>query len=493
MLAALGGLAGLYGACANSAEDCALIGTKCDTASSSSAGGGAGGTGGSQEGAGGAAGGGVGGSAGVGGGAMKSFVGCDQKQFGDGADQAALSLGVDIQGQAIAAGSFAGKIPFGGTTLTAQTQDLFLLALNPALTPGWAKSFPVTYQHSVSNPATGDLVVIGHYMGSPDFGCGALNFSQDFFIVRFDRDGNCKASHSYAVGPTARARVAVDGAGDIAVAGTFEGPATSLGGPNLPWTGGRDVFVARFDPTLKTIYSRALGDVGDDDPGDVLFDPLGNVAITASFQGKIDLGTGDPALALDGGDILLLGLAKADGATAWSRTIAGNGEVHVLSAAMDAKGGLLLAGRLAGEIDFGGGPRSAADGLFLADFDPNGKHLWSNAMEGAGTKTIESLAVDVSAPQVAIAGTLTGTLDLGGGGMQSQGADAYVGIFDAASGAHVWSKVFGDAGAQSAGGVAFAKGSLLLAGGFAGTLDVQKSATSNGGADIFVARLCPGP
>jgi hypothetical protein len=92
---------------------------------------------------------------------------------------------------------------------------------------------------------------------------------------------------------------------------------------------------------------------------------------------------------------------------------------------------------------------------------------------------------------VVVIGQLTGSADFGGGVLTSAGAsDVFVVAF-AGSGAHLWSKRFGDASEQDAAEVAVdANGNVLVAGAFMGSLAFGGPAlVSAGGYDAFLAKL----
>ena len=86
-----------------------------------------------------------------------------------------------------------------------------------------------------------------------------------------------------------------------------------------------------------------------------------------------------------------------------------------------------MSGGFAGTIDPGGGPLTSvgADDVFVAKFDPAGKHMWSRRF--GVVKNQGSHGIAVSGPEnVVIAGNFAGTLDFGGTPLVSASGD---GIF----------------------------------------------------------------
>jgi hypothetical protein len=125
-------------------------------------------------------------------------------------------------------------------------------------------------------------------------------------------------------------------------------------------------------------------------------------------------------------------------------------------------------------VDFGGGPRTSAGGadIFVAKYSPSGAHLWSKRWGGAGDETAGGVAVDGSG-NVFVVGYFYGTTDLGGGPLTSAGgADLFIAKYAAADGSYVWGKRIGSASDDVAYAVAVdGSGAVLLGASFTGTVD----------------------
>jgi hypothetical protein len=133
-------------------------------------------------------------------------------------------------------------------------------------------------------------------------------------------------------------------------------------------------------------------------------------------------------------------------------------------------------------IDFGGGDLTSAGSydIYLAQFTPGGAHQWSKRFGDGSVQTGKTVAVD-GMGNVFLAGHIMGSADFGGDALTSAGSyDVIVAKFDA-SGAHQWSKRFGDSDYQYATSVdAKGFGDVFLTGYFAGTVNF-------GGGDLFSA------
>ena len=121
-------------------------------------------------------------------------------------------------------------------------------------------------------------------------------------------------------------------------------------------------------------------------------------------------------------------------------------------------------------------------------------HVWDEAFSGATTTDILlmfGLAVG-SSGNVAIVGGFNGAVDFGGGALTSDGMDAFVAQFDA-DGKHVWSERYGDSGSQTGTATAVdTAGNTILTGIFKGSLTINNKIISNGGplfGDVFIAKI----
>jgi hypothetical protein len=223
-------------------------------------------------------------------------------------------------------------------------------------------------------------------------------------------------------------RIAADASGNVIVAGAFQGTLDFGGGGKLVSNGGFDIFVVKLSSSGTPLWSVGYGSVGDETSPDVGVDGSGNVFIASAFGGTVSLG-GGPLKSAGGNDFLL---AKLDpsGKHVWSARF-GDAKDQVVHAGpritVDTAGNVAMSGGFAGTIDLGGGPLASAgeDDVFVAKFDPAGKHVWSRRF--GDVKNQGSHGIAVSGPEnVVIAGNFAGTLGFGGTPLVSPSGD---GIF----------------------------------------------------------------
>ncbi|WP_437301738.1 MopE-related protein [Sorangium sp. So ce388] len=94
---------------------------------------------------------------------------------------------------------------------------------------------------------------------------------------------------SQDVSPVSRMRLAVDGLGNVVLAGSFTGT-LGLGGSGLTSFGSSDMYLARLDPDGNVVFSESYGDAGDQNLMHLAVSADGTAVIAGTFAGAITLG-----------------------------------------------------------------------------------------------------------------------------------------------------------------------------------------------------------
>jgi hypothetical protein len=208
--------------------------------------------------------------------------------------------------------------------------------------------------------------------------------------------------------------VATDAAGNLYVAGQVRGSIAfgAAAGETLVSAGQYDAFVAKLDPSGKFLWGKSLGDA------------TSNQSATA--------------IAVDGG------------------------------------GAVVVGGWLVGSMSFGAKTLTASGpsvDAFVAKLDAAGSLVWALSYgDGAAYHAVNAVAVD-SQNDILVAGTYSGSIDLGKGAMTATGQqDLFVAKLTGATGAAQWSQRAGDVGQKaSAGALAVdANGGCAMVGTFFG-------------------------
>jgi hypothetical protein len=418
------------------------------------------------------------------------------KRFGDAATQMAYRVAIDASGSVILAGVFMGSVDFGGGALTGSgSDDVFVAKLASDGSHLWSKSFgDANYQHveDVAVDPSGNVVITGCFNGTVDFGGGALTSagSSDIFVAKFGPDGTHLWSKRFG-GATSQVAhgVIVDASENVIIAGYFFG-SVDFGGGSLTSAGASDIFVDKFGRDGAHIWSKRFGDADSQGAYGVAVDASGNVIVSGDFVGAVDFGGG--ALTSAGLSDIFVAKFGPDGAHLWSRRFGDACYQRVDGVAVDASGNVIVTGNFEGAVDFGGGALSGAIGgdIYVAKFGPDGAHLWSMQFGDAESQFALDAAVDASR-NVIIVGCFFGTVDFGGDALQSSGSgDIYVAKFGP-DGAHLWSQRFGDAHSQTAYGVAIdTSGNAVVTGYFDGAVDFGGGALmGSGDFDAFAAKF----
>ena len=344
---------------------------------------------------------------------------------------------------------------------------------------------------------TGSTVIGGRFRGEMFGGPNVLTSAgnTDLFVAAFAADGNVAWTKSFGSDQDETvARVAFGQAGTVAVAARVLGQVT-LGGP-LAHAGGSDALVASFSSSGLLTWARTFGDADEQSAESVAVDPNGDVLVAGWFGGTIDFGDG-PHVSAGHADGYLTKLGAADGSVIYSRAFGDLNDQQAVAVSVDDHGAVCLAGSFAFSCDLGAaGPLTSAGDLdaFVAKISPTGKTVWSRRFGGPGTDVALAVASDPSGGCV-VGGAFEGLASFGGPSLQSAGRkDAFLVKVDEL-GKTVFASRFGDATNDQLGwAVAVdASGAISFAGSFAGTLQWgdEPATESAGGQDAFVFRYAP--
>lgn len=281
-------------------------------------------------------------------------------------------------------------------------------------------------------------------------------------------------------------------AADIAVDATGNVVVVGVNVIGAPGGPGATVFVVKFDATGTLLWSRTFGGpsaaVG---AGKIAADPSGAVVMMGRFSGMVDFG-GGVLTSKSEEDLYVLKLT-ADGEFLWVKSY---GEPSASTAtgglAVDSSGQIILAGSFQGSFSFGGPVLTSAgmQDIFVAKLDSSGAHVWSRKFGDSLAQTARGVALDAGG-NVLLIGGFSGALDFGGGTLTSAGGtDVFIAKLDP-GGAHLWSSRYGDSQDQLGNALAVdTAGRVLVTGTFDGAIDFNGSAPLvSAGQDVFVAKL----
>jgi hypothetical protein len=419
------------------------------------------------------------------------------QRAGDASTQSAYSAAVDASGNVVVIGEFEGTVDFGGGVLTsAGAKDIYIAKFDAAGNHLWSQRFGDTssqYAKSTAVDASGNIVVLGWFYGTVDFGGGVLTSagSNDIYIAKFDAAGNHLWSLRFGDTSSQYTKsTTVDASGNIFVTGYFQGT-VDFGGGVLTSAGSDDIYIAKFDAAGTHLWSQRFGDASPQYANSAAVDGLGNVVVTGIFLGTVNFGGGllTSASAFD----IFIVKFNAAGNHIWSDSYGDPSSTeYSTNLSVDGMGNVFVAGYFPTTVDFGGGVLTSAGGydIFIVKLDTSGSHLWSQSFGDANGQRAYTAALDGSG-NVFLTGYFNGTTDFGGGVLTSVGGnDIFIVKLDT-YGNHIWSQRFGDANNQYAYSAAVeGVGNVIVAGEFQGIVDFGGGGLISAGAeDIHFAKF----
>jgi hypothetical protein len=339
----------------------------------------------------------------------------------------------------------------------------------------------------------GNIYVLGKSFSTIDLGGGALTStgSSDVVIASYEADGTHRWSRTLGgPGEDLAGRMDVADDGTVYLSGSFVG-SIEFDGATHSATGTDAAFVASFDSagTPRWIHTFGGDGAGNSAMG-VSADPSGGVWVAATIAGAIDLD--GEAVTSAGQDLFLLHALASDGSALHEKLFVNPGRQTASDLAVDAAGNVYLTGTVGGTVDVGLGPTVAAaePDTFLASFTSEGTPRFAHVGVGSGFDLTHGLAVDETG--VVVVGSFTGTMTLGGGTVTSGGVDDGFVARYLHDGTHDWSATVGGAGFMSGeetiGVDVSPTGEICVAGAFAYTMTHGTcSVTSTGRWDIGIS------
>lgn len=188
--------------------------------------------------------------------------------------------------------------------------------------------------------------------------------------------------------------VCMDAVGNSYVAGTFSSPkfvvATSTLANSSVEVGVQpvtDVFVAKFDPKGKLLWTFQSNGVGEERAVDIACDGMEHVALVGLFKGKsAKFGSRElvnPAATSYSTFIVRL---NSLGNVVWAQVAGGKTQTIVESVATGPNGEIYLTGSFAGGVTFGGYEYKSRSGnnasVFIAKYDKDGLLKWFEQVWG---------------------------------------------------------------------------------------------------------------
>jgi hypothetical protein len=364
--------------------------------------------------------------------------------------------------------------------------------------PGLPDEPSIQRVHDVAVAGDGSTILAGVFTSTVDLDQPVFSMgSMDVFVASYDPAGNFKWKVTIGgSGDEDVAGLGVDSAGNVFVGGTYHDTFAVQGaGPQK--FGQADVFLMKLDAaTGAPAWLRSFGSPSDDMATGVAVDPKGNATIVGYFFTQIGFDDSD-VLPLDGLVEGFAVHVDTNGGYLWRKGLGKTGNTLAHAAAAGAGGDVYITGTLDGSIDLGSGgvltnvAASPADIFVVQLSEGTGGATFKTQIADVTLPELLQLTA-VPGQGFAVTGSFQGSANFGDGAVTTDGIDAFV-VRYGAQNQHAWSRTFGGAGTQRIDAPALdATGALLVAGDFDIAIDLGSgSVPAKGGADGFLAKLRP--
>ena len=293
-------------------------------------------------------------------------------------------------------------------------------------------------ESSVESGGDGSGEAAANDSGATDGGSSDAGDAAASVCVEGSRGGSGLATwaNGFGAGGTVdETRVAVDAQGNIFAFGDFQGTIDFTGGDggagSLTSAGLKDLYLAKFDPGGRLLWSSRYGNAATQYAGGVTTDASGNVYIVGSFysgvsfDGAADAGSYSHAYSETTGFVAKF---DANGQYLWSREVGnGSGYEFLYGVAVDGLGGVAVSGSLQGTVPF-----AAADGgvdaltgagandIMVFKLTTDGAFVWARSFGDSADQASTALGVD-GAGNFYLTGYAGGTIALGSAGSITTG------------------------------------------------------------------------
>jgi len=330
------------------------------------------------------------------------------RQFGSSERDFARAVALDGQGSSYVVGETHGILPGQSS---AGGYDAFVRKYDPDGIELWTRQFGGGGGEgawAVALDAEGNAFVVGTTRATLPGQTSAGSF--DGFVRKYDAAGTELWTRQFGSAGAEGARgVALDGDGDVLVAGSTDGAL-----PGQISAGGYDVYVRQFDTSGNDLWTRQFGSKADDYGVAVTIDPAGRVLVVGSADSAL------PGQSWAGGTDAFVRQFDLIGTELWTQQFGTDTTDDAWGVAVDAVGASYVIGST-GDSLAGQAPAGESD-FYVRRYDPSGQVSWTRQF-GSGDTDL-ALAVSLDASQhPRVAGSTRGALD---GQRSVGGRDAFV-------------------------------------------------------------------
>lgn len=330
------------------------------------------------------------------------------------------------RGKAIAADASGNVFITGEFSQGNLSLNCFVSKLNSAGNLLWTKQLGgYANATAIKVDGVGNVYTTGLLSSQGDFdpGPGIFNlgnFGSTIFISKLDANGNFvwakeikghqDTSGSVIFGGgglTGEASIAIDGAQNIYISGSFGGkvdfdpgsPVYTLTGSGI--NGSQDIFVLKLGADGNFVWAKQMGGEGLDLSVSMAVDNSGNIYTIGDFDSIADFDPGPGVYNLNAGnDFSNRFVSKLDMTGNFSWAIQLPGSIYwCYSIASDNTGNIYITGYFGNTLDFDPGPgvynlSTSGYDIFVLKLNANGNFIWAKQLGGMATIISTSIVVD---------------------------------------------------------------------------------------------------
>ncbi len=349
----------------------------------------------------------------------------------------------------------------------------------------------------------GDAYVAGYFDGELDAGAlgkhvaliedGAKKPAADAYVAKIGADGKLAWLHTFgAKRDDVATSIAIKG-DHVVVAGNFLDE-VAFGPFKKKSAGSDDAFVVALSKSGEVQWAWNFGGIDSDGANCIAATPDGGWVVGGSFSMTGQFGMTTSFKSRGGTDAMLLKLS-AGGELEWAKQFGGAYADSISHLAVDAQGNIVIQGQFKDVADWGGEKLKAGGGsdndVVLAKYDLNGDHVWSKRFGNAFNDVAGGVTVD-PAGNITMVGSFDKSISFAeGADYQSGGeSDVFIARF-APTGTFEWARTYGSDREDVGFGVAAdGFGNTVTTGWFQGAVEFGKGMlTSKGNKDVFVLKL----
>jgi len=283
---------------------------------------------------------------------------------------------------------------FSGTTVTcAGNHDIFLAKYTAGGALTWIKTgggILGDYAESIACDGTNYVYIAGEIEGSNDlitFPGSTITLNtmgdNDIFLAKYDLDGNLIWARSAGSSNNEKAlAITYDAAGNVFICGHYTNTATFGGTATINASGGKDIFVAKYDMNGNFVWVQNAGSPARDEAKAIKCDVAGNVYV-CGFYSNGAVFSGTTLVSPNGYYQSFVAKYSNSGTLLWIKTGGGDYDDVAWSLTMDNAGLIYVAGEFNASAYFGPTQliTSGNADVFVACYDGSGTEQW---VKGAG-------------------------------------------------------------------------------------------------------------